>query len=160
MPYNALKIFLASIIISYFYAAFYATSHVPEGEVYPFFSWFVFTRVPQKLNTEYAVKIAEYGNRKLDPPVFFADARGIYVKNSVALPTYNYIIQSLGANVEAGQPSKIKQYREALEESFLSLPVVYEIVRIEFDTLELWNTGKFSEVGNVTAFTAAIGDKQ
>lgn len=156
MSYNAIKIFLVTVIISYFYVAFYVTSHVPEGEVYPFFSWFVFTRVPPESNTEYTLKILEYEGRKLDPPIFLKDAYKTYLTPSIAPPTYNYIVQSLADNVIAEQPDKVEQYRNALEGGFLSREAVYEIVEIRFDTLEYYKTGKFYESESVAIFRIGL----
>jgi len=158
VSYNFLKIFLTSTILLYFYMGFYFSSHTSEGEAYPFFSWFVFTRVPPQFITGYALKIVEYEGKKLDPPVFFQDSHGIYFKKILTMTEYDYTIRVLGENIERGETEKVEQYRKTIEESFLSQPVVYEIVRIEFDTLKYWKTGQFTEGERIATLTAKEKD--
>jgi len=71
---------------------------------------------------------------------------------------YDYTIRVLGENIERGETEKVEQYRKTIEESFLSQPVVYEIVRIEFDTLKYWKTGQFTEGERIATLTAKEKD--
>jgi len=151
MPYNALKIFLLSLFIVYFFAGFYVSKTI-RGEKYLIFPAFLFTQVPPQIGTEYTVRILEYGGKELDHPILFPDAYKLYFDNSIALPHYNSVIRYIGINIWQGQSGEIGHYIEALERSFLSKPVVYEIVRVKFDTIEYWRTGKTIEEKGIATF--------
>lgn len=153
MPYNVLKIFLVSVIVLYFYAAFHYND-TPTGELYPFFSWFVFTIVPSEFETEYTIRILEYDDKQMHPPVFFKDAYEEYFKKYLGIPRYNYMIQTLGESIEAGRAAEIQQRREALEKFFPPQHVVYEIVEVRFNTFKYWESGEFIEVESIAVFTS------
>ena len=65
MSYRSTKIFVALFLAIYFLAGLY-TNYLPKREAYPFFSWNLFSKVPQANVREFALRIVEYrGNRAL-----------------------------------------------------------------------------------------------
>lgn len=151
MSHNVFKIFLVALFLLYFLGSFY-TSGTLEGEAYPFFSWFVFTKVPPKFQEGYTIRILKYGDKQLHSPVSFEDAYDVYMNRGIASPQYNYMIRALGTSVENKDLREIKRHRHTLEATFLSQPVVYEVVKIKFSTLERWRTGQVLESKSIAVF--------
>ncbi|MCH7883371.1 hypothetical protein IIA95_03070 [Patescibacteria group bacterium] len=151
MSYNTLKVFLISIFLFYFFGGVF-TSNKLNGEVYPFYHWFVFRDVPSKIQAGYAIRILEYEGKPLNPPIFLKNAYGLYVNTNMASPQYSYIVRVLGENIVRKQQEEIKRHREILERSFLSQSVTYEVVKIEFDTLDRWGTEEWIKMERIIIF--------
>lgn len=151
MSYVTHKILLISLISLYAAGGIY-TGATPQGEAYPFFSWFVFSGVPPKFQVKYDARFLEFGGKTLDPPVFFKAARGRHLKDSVALPQYSYLVNLLAEAIAQNNSEDIARQRQTLEGNFISRPLVYEIIKVRFDTLEYFKTGRILEIERVAVF--------
>lgn len=142
--YVRLKIFLILFLIFYFVAGLSTEIFLPgkEKNLPPFFSWFLFDRVPNDKNlTEYKVRILEYNNKALNPPVFFDQAHGII--DNPQSPKMRILIQRLGQSMERKSEDESLRLRRLLEQVYLPQNLRYEIVIVTYDPILRFKTGQF-----------------
>ena len=76
MSYTFLKKGLVIFFIIYALSGFYFTK--ADNEVYPFFSWDLFSRIPGETYEDFDILIHQIGTKEINPPVFFHEARDLY----------------------------------------------------------------------------------
>lgn len=140
--YQRLKIALIAFLIFYFVAGLSTEIFLPEKEknLPPFFSWFLFDRVPnQNALNQYTLRLLEYEGKKLTPPVFFNEAYGI-IENPQS-PKMRILIQSLGQSMERKSEDESLRLRKTLEQVYLPQNLRYEIVIVTYDPILRFKTG-------------------
>jgi hypothetical protein len=101
------------------------------SEIFPFFHWELFSRVPEPTQETYGIRFTEMNSAPLDHPVYFEDS---------ILPTHqsssaHAVIQVIGGAFERGDDEAVDRYRTILESRYLE-PLSgtrYELVRREYD---------------------------
>jgi len=158
MSYNVLKFLIFSFLVVYFVVGKY-TERLPEAEWYPFFSWTLFSKIPA-LNEEYAVRIHEYEGKIFDPPIFFSQTQGVYSVSNTSITEYHFMIQLLGRSLKRNQEDEIIRRRQIFEANFLSHPVIYEVVKIKYDSIKYWKTGVMLGVESVAMLNSKNSSKE
>ncbi|NQV93275.1 hypothetical protein HQ403_02125 [Candidatus Kaiserbacteria bacterium] len=153
MSYTVLKRILVAIGVVYFSTSFFIT-HTATREISPFFTWQVFKIVPHKTQSSYSIRILAYQGNQLETPVLLDDAWDVYLSSKLyGPPQFQRLVEDLGRSMELSSTKELSEtYREKLEESFLSGPVVYELVRYTFDVLEYADTGTVSSEEHIAVF--------
>ncbi len=130
------------------------TRRLPEGERYPFFSWFLFNRIPQISETAYNIRILEAGGTPLQPPVTFKDAAPFFstVDNSPA--AYYQLIQELGQALAAHDTLEGHRVQKVLDQHFTA-PVLYEVLKVTYNPIEYWRSAQWQEAVRLAVFKAA-----
>jgi hypothetical protein len=107
-----------------------------EDELLPFFTWSLFSRVPEREAVHYSIRLVEVDGRTLDPPVYFDEASALLA--TTQLPEANTTLQDLGRAVEAGDEDAVDAARSTLESRFLNEldSATYEVVRRRFDIVD------------------------
>lgn len=145
--YTILKTFVLAFFIVYFVGGL-ATEILPpwkDKSMIPFYSWFLFDKVPNERHIP-SLRILEYEGNSVEPPLLFAEAKGV-VKEPRS-PKARELIGALGRSIWKNQEEESRRLREFLEQSFLPLCVRYEIVMIEYDPIERWKTGNYTVMQN------------
>lgn len=155
MSYRILGQLIIVFLVVYFSVGI-AARFLSRGteDFYPFFSWFLFTTVPPRIQTDYAIRIVEAGGKKFDPPVFFERADDVYEKGDRSVAEYSRLTRSLAMSVRGNQKEEVERLRSALERKFLVYPVVYEAVEVTFSPIERWKTGEVLGVKTLATFAA------
>jgi hypothetical protein len=138
--YRITKLWLSSFLAVYFVVGL-LTEIYPGREVFPFFSWFLFTLAPQA-GEQYALVLREVNGTMIDPPRLYQETDDL-VPN-VQSDKMAELIQRLGAAIEQGETAKERQFRELLEANYLFPNTRYDIMRIDFDPLVRWRTGRYT----------------
>jgi hypothetical protein len=138
--YRITKLWLSTFLAVYFVIGL-ITEVYPGREVFPFFSWFLFTLAPQA-GERYALILHEVNGTVVDPPRIYQDADGL-VPN-VQSDKMAELIQRLGAAIEQGETGQERQFRQLLEANYLFPNTRYDIVRIDFDPVVRWKTGRYT----------------
>lgn len=115
---------------------------LPYGQLYPFFSWFLFARTPNQV-TDYAVRLMEVQGRKLDPPPFIQDAD--HLAPDVHSIKLHDIVQKLGMALERKDRESARHASRMLERNFLTGATRYQVVKVTYNPLNRWQTGAFEE---------------
>ena len=137
--YRILRGWIALFLAGYF-ALGLLTLLLPQRELFPLYSWFLFALVPGQ-ESQYALRLQEVSGRKLAEPVLYQDAEGL-----VADPhnvTVRELVQQFGLAVEKGQVQEQLSIRRVMEKDHLPSPCHYELVIITYDPLARWRTGRY-----------------
>lgn len=146
--YRNLRAGVTLFFIAYFGGGL-ATELVPGGrEVFPVFSWFLFTKTPN-VRAQYGLLVREAGGRELNPPRLYEEADGfVSAPRAIAAQT---LFQEIGAALKQGNESEVRRLRRLLEATYLPLPARYDLVWVRYDPMVRWKTGAF-EITPVRAF--------
>lgn len=125
----------------------------PTPEVFPFFAWELFSRVPPAEQEAVALRFVEINGEVLDPPVYFEKA-DTWLSNSRS-PTAYHVIRQLGSALEQSQLMRAAIKRELLESRFMQdvRTAEYEIVKVRFDILERFECDCYIEEMPLARFT-------
>lgn len=153
MSYTILKRILIAIGVVYVLVSFFIARSASR-EISPFFTWQVFKIVPHKTQSSYSIRILAYQGNQLETPVRLEDAWDVYLSSRLyGPPQFQRLVEDLGKGMElSSTKERAEIYREKLEESFLSGPVTYELVRYTFDVLEYADTGTVSKEEHIAVF--------
>ncbi len=105
----------------------------------PFYSWFLFDKVPNKSAT-IELKLLSSGEKVFDPPLAFNKAKGI-VTNPRSTQA-RLVIQKIGEALVRGNINEAERLRRLFEKVFLKIPAKYELVLVTYDPLERWKNAR------------------
>lgn len=144
---------LALIVIVYFFAGSASQKLMPFDidEVFPFFGWSLFTKVPNEEVT-YTLRIDEHDG-VAQPGISFLRAPG----NMVVGDRYiaRKVIQHLGKATFRGETEEVLRQRQLLEDTWLRGQVRYRLVREVYDPLLKWRTGENREESVLATFESS-----
>lgn len=130
--YSSYKRFILFIIVFYF-AAGLATRLLPgsrEKDIIPFYSWFLFDRVPNGQRS-YEIRIRKQNGKTISPPVLFENADGIVAEPKS--PKARLITKTMGENSERRDEAGLEQLRKQFEQAFLVASASYDLVITTYD---------------------------
>jgi hypothetical protein len=107
-------------------------------EIYPVFSWTLFSKVPQE-RIAWGLRIVAYNGQVLDSPLFYEEADGI-VSDPRSISA-QYAIRRMCRAELAGNAREVKDARRLLEQTYLATGIRYELVRVRYDPLTRWRSG-------------------
>ncbi|MEK7627917.1 MAG: hypothetical protein AAB421_00655 [Patescibacteria group bacterium] len=142
MPYSIAKGVIFSFLAMYFVLGF-MTSFAQKGEVYPFFSWSLFSYTPNK-GEAFTMEITAVGGKVQNPPIAFNETRPLFEKISQSPTQYTPIIRDLGIALAHNKTSAIDLLSKKLSLLFPSGRFSYDILRIEYDPVEYWRSKTYT----------------
>ncbi|OGP08945.1 MAG: hypothetical protein A2048_02610 [Deltaproteobacteria bacterium GWA2_45_12] len=111
-----------------------------QGEIFPFFSWSLFSRVPN-LKEDYGIKINSIDGQDIGS-VWFQDAESHFKKAHV-IDAY-VTIKKMGLAFENGDGEKLKELQGFFETYYLEgKKVNYTLEKRSFYPLKRFKTGEF-----------------
>lgn len=155
MSYKYFRALLVALLVLYWGAGYYYSKSF-AGERYPFFSWFVFSRIPPRYETEDSIRLLELNGARLSPPLLLKDAyrENYFAKGpGLSISQYRFLARSLGSAVGRKNEELVRRYRTEIENGLLGNTVVYEVVRVRYDTIEFWKSGAVQSVEPLATFT-------
>lgn len=137
------NIFVIGFISLYFLFGM-LTALLGAKEIFPFFSWSLFSFIPNE-NREYAIIVYEYDGIIVSPPQLFQqlfqEAKGI-IRQSDSIIAHN-LIQDFGNAYEGNEIRKAEKIRKLFNANFIKTPAQYSLIRIIYNPIERWKTGKY-----------------
>lgn len=112
-------------------------------EVFPLFSWSLFTHVPS-VRTDAGVQILQLGDRAFDPPLELLEARGLFPRAS-SIQAY-YTVQKLAGASMARDGAEIERLRRLFESEYLGARdrhLRYRLILRRFDPIDRWRGGGY-----------------
>jgi hypothetical protein len=111
------------------------------SEIFPFFHWELFSRVPEPIQETYGIRFTEMNGAVLDDPVYFEDS----ILPSHQSSNAHIVIQEIGGAYETGDDA-VDRYRTILESRYLEplSGASYELVRREYDVEERYECDCFT----------------
>jgi hypothetical protein len=137
--YRRLQSLGIGFLIFYFVVGLLSLA-TPRQEIYPIYSWFLFALVPNQ-EDRYDVRIYAVGNYKMEKPVLYSDGPDNISPDPHSITSYK-VIQKMGETYEKKDVKEFKRYRELFEKNSLWGKTDYEIVKVSYDPIQRWETGK------------------
>lgn len=153
---DALKKIILVFLLLYFIAGTTARVLIQSEErVYLVFSWYLYAKVPHRVQTEYSVLVDKIGDKTLSPPLLIDDTKDILYSGSMEFNhTLVHDVNDLGDAFHEGRTQDVEAARRRLEAGFLHTPVVYELVELASNPIERWKTGKFISIKHLAVFNS------
>ena len=142
---NGVALFLAA-----YFVGGLLTLLLPQREVFPVYSWFLFSLVPQS-GPQYGLLLKEVDGQELGPPVLYQDAEG-WIETPHSETVFK-LVQQLGEALEH-QDVAVKKYRELLDHEWLPPRTRYELVTINTDPIKRWKRGEYEITQRWGVFTS------
>jgi hypothetical protein len=142
---------LILLLVVYFFAGNASQKVVPGvDEIFPFFGWSLFSKVPDE-GRHYSLLIYRQDGRRILPPAPFLTAPDSLVTGNRYVA--RKVIQHLGEAFERGEAERAEELRRLLEANhLLGRKVRYELVHERYQPLEMWRTGESEERRVLTVF--------
>jgi hypothetical protein len=137
--YRRLQSLGIGFLVLYFVVGL-ASLATPRQEIFPIYSWFLFATVPNQ-DEKYDVRIYSVGHYKMETPVFYNDGAANIVLDPHSITAYK-IIQKMGEAYTRDQMKEFRRYRKLFEKNALWSNTDYEIVKVSYDPIQRWETGK------------------
>lgn len=143
MPYELLKIFVGFILLIHFAVAMnskYLWYSDMDFRPFPFFSWSLFSKVPEETEVLQTIRIVSVEGKRLIPPVYFADANKYIQVNAHSPREWYNLFQDL-VNKERKSPKEdATLIRSEIEKYFYSKQIEYESVEIRFRSIDFYKS--------------------
>ena len=153
MSYSWYKKTVISFLIIYFTIGLAARFTAKGAEdFYPFFSWFLFSEVPSRIQQDFTLRIHSAGGQQFVPPELFENARELHNTKRRSYSEYYHLIQSLGRSLVQRRDTEVARIRAQLEQRFAVHPVTYEVVRATYNPIERWKYGTVIELESIATF--------
>lgn len=141
---------LALIVIGYCFLGAASQKLVPGvDEIFPFFGWSLFSKVPN-LEGRYWIAIDRHDGQPVDPPVSFLTAPDSMVTGNRFIA--RKLIQRLGRAHDKSRAEEVERLRQLLEHNYLKGRVHYELLFERYQPLEKWKTGQSREKRSLASF--------
>lgn len=131
----------------------FTTIGLPQRELFPFFSWELFSHIPPPEITSYGIRFSSANGQTLTPPIYFEEAKHLtpYADSVDAFVT----IQSLGQAVEQSDQSKMMATQQLIQSAYFGelTSANYQLVRRRFDLLERWQLNQYAQENVLTDFS-------
>lgn len=110
-------------------------------EIFPFASWFLFSRVPQQVTT-YELWLTDFDGQKFDPPRPLTKVP-LFLRSPQS-STVRDIIQRLGRAIEAGQTEEVAEVLRIFRAHFHQQggKGSLAVMRLRYDPLRRWQLGE------------------
>jgi hypothetical protein len=131
---------LVPLCLAVYFLAGYA--RIRTTDWVPFSAWALFVFVPNE-PVAYGVKIHSAGDRVFDPPLDFKQADGVVAAPHDVVAAFN--IDKLGFALEKGDSAAAARFRGLLEANALPKAARWDLVRLAYDPVDRWKTGRVSE---------------
>lgn len=143
MRYESYKKILILFFVVYFVGGLMTAVLPPwkDKSVIPFFSWFLFDRVPPTKRLEYVARVLEYQGKVLEQPPLFSEAKGIVMEPRSAKA--REIIREFTLAILERNEKEENRLRRIFEQSFMPACVRYEMALIEYSPIERWKNGSY-----------------
>lgn len=151
MSYGRIKFGIFLSLIIYLIGGYVFTTSTKE--MYPFFSWNMFNRVPNEISQETNLIVHSAGDKVYSPPLFLKDTPEIY-NSSKDITMYLIMVRKLGESIYQNQADDTNNLRAELESNFTKHPVIYEIVKIKFKTLDILKKDRALEITSLAKFNS------
>ena len=139
--------------VSWFLAAYFAggllTLLLPQMEVFPVYSWFLFALVPQS-GPQYGLLLYRVNGRDLEPPRLYQEAEG-WIPSPHSVTAFK-LTQEFGEAAEKNSADQAHR-RESLEKNWLPPQTKYELIKLNADPITRWKTGQYEITQRLGTFS-------
>lgn len=144
MNYRWTKRCLHLLVLGYIAMALILGLSFFHREIFPVFSWSLFSTVAEK-KAEFAVLVTGMDGKTLETPLEFMESEGTF-PGAGSIRAY-YTIQNLGAATLRRRGDDIERLRRVFEQNYLASEgreVHYRLIFRSFDPVERWRGGSYT----------------
>jgi len=111
-------------------------------EYFPFYSWDLFSYVPNQIN-DYGVLINEINGESLENPIYFETAT-LYFSAADSITAFN-LIQQWGHAAVAQDNAKMEDIQKQFENNYLSeqAQIQYQLMKRSYNPIDLYQSRTF-----------------
>lgn len=135
--------------ISFYFLFGIISGLLSTKQIFPFFSWNLFGDIPNK-RIEHTVIVDLYNGTIVSPPQLFQEAKEIVWESDSI--TARRLIQDFAMAYQWGDIKEADRLRKIFEANFIKAPARYRLVRLIYDPLVRWKTGKYERI-DIQEFT-------
>ncbi|MEM7331236.1 MAG: hypothetical protein AAF490_04020 [Chloroflexota bacterium] len=129
------------LIIVIYTAVSYTTTRFRGSELFPFFNWSLFTKVPNEKH-DFGLRLLTVDGEPLSEPIYFEEADA-WFDEAHSIVAYQ-AIQQFGSAVREADETTIEEIRPFVESTYLENQTVrYELVRRTYLPISRVQTGAF-----------------
>ena len=146
MTYRGTKRWLHFLIAGYLVVALILGFRFYHREVFPVFSWSLFSEIPEH-KVDFGILVTAIDGNVLEPPGDLMEMREVYGAGG-ATRAY-HTIQDLGGAAMSRDTGKLDAARRTLESLYMEIPgrtVAYRLILRRFDPLERWRGGPYEQI--------------
>ena len=149
------KAFILLFFVAYSAVAVTGNFFAPKKEVFPFFSWSLFSYVSDTAK-QFELEIIEIDQIALDRPTYFYELRSEFRAANRRDVTLAKLLQRLALAQQSGDSEETEGLRRVLEESYLNdrQQIRYRIVLTRFHPIERWLNGRVRSKKELGRFEA------
>lgn len=114
---------------------------VKVGEIFPVFSWSLFSQIPSKNQRQFDIFIHGNNEKSINPPIQFNQAPDFTVKNQKNTAAVN-LIQQLGIAYTTNNEEEFIQLQTLFEKNYLMDKVKYELISETYHPIKKLKTGE------------------
>ncbi len=149
-PLRLLRRRLSLLILIYFFAGSASQKLIPGvDEIFPFFGWSLFSKVPN-LDQRYDLLLEAQSGSSEEAAISFFHAPGSLVTGNRYIG--RKVIQKLGKAHDRGEAQQVRELRALLEQNYLLGKPRYRLVFESYHPLEKWRTGENLERRQLAIF--------
>lgn len=137
MPHGASRIVVATLAVMAGYLGMLAIDVAGHrDEALPFFTWSLFSQVPDREQVHYSLRLVDVDGTRLDPPRYFDEASDLVA--AAQLSEANELVQAVGLRLDAGEDAEAEELLVLFESRFLNEfdEATYEVVRRRYDVVD------------------------
>jgi hypothetical protein len=151
MAYGAVKVTVLVLFVVYALVATNLRGSVQD--VYPLFSWSLFSIIPNP-DHRYTMEILEAGGTRYDPPLRFSQSSALFAGIQHSPTEYTPRVERLGQALANGHTKAAAQARQELNALFGTRAFRYRILLVYADPLEYWRNGSYRTVRTLGEFSS------
>lgn len=137
--YSCLKNGMSGFLVVMFVMAYVTLGFPPTYELFPFYSWSMFSEVPND-KVSFLVYVEGVNGEDFKEPILFQKA-GKYVRGTGDINVQKFI-QNFGKAVFEKDSEAVGKLRPLFEKKYLKGRVKYSVVREVMDPLKRWHGEK------------------
>lgn len=118
--------------------------HETYSELYPIFSWDLFSAVPNS-QKRFTIRFKRIGDEYYNPPLYAHEANTIFAERGTAGTEYTLPLQSLGYSIMQKDTLSIEAAETLLRPLFKEQPHTYDILYVTYDPVTFWREGTFTK---------------
>lgn len=157
MNYSRVKLLLLSFLVIYFVVGVSSrVSTKGDEDTYPFFSWFLFSKVPARVQDDFLIKILEYKGKTQSPPLLVEKTPGIF-NSARSLAEYFQMTRNLGSAVRRGNAAEVNRYRKHVETNlFSSQKLKYQVLEVRYNLIDRYRSGSLLSSQEIAVFESGV----
>jgi hypothetical protein len=128
----------------------------PLQDVYPIFSWSLFSLIPNP-DYRFTIEVLEARGEKHNPPLRFSESKALFEGINQSPTQYTPRINRLGRALINNNAREVAEARAELEAVFGEEAFRYQVVMIYADPVDYWKSGSYRVVNILEEFAS---DKQ